>query len=45
MTLFHALWQRYGLKINDHLLFFPQKFETEFNYCPSLDLTADNLSS
>ena len=35
--------QMYGLKINDHL-FFPQAYGTEFNYSPSLDLSADNLS-
>ena len=34
----------YGFKINDHQLFFPQAYETEANYCPSLDLSADNLS-
>ena len=36
--------QKYGLKINDHQLFFPQAYGTEVNYCPSLDLSADNLS-
>ena len=39
--------QMYGLKINDHQLFFPQvygKLITEVNYCPSLDLSTDNLS-
>ena len=37
--------QMYGFKINDHqFLFFPQGHGTEFNYCPSLDLSADNLS-
>ena len=36
--------QIYGFKINDHQLFFPQAYETEANYCPSLDLSADNLS-
>ena len=35
--------QVYGLKINDHQLFFPKTYGTEFNYCPSLDLSADNL--
>ena len=33
-----------GLKINDHQLFFPQTYGTEANYCPTLDLSADNLS-
>ena len=28
----------YGLKINDHQLFFPQANGTEFNYCPSMDI-------
>ena len=37
--------QMYGVKINDHQLFFPQAYGTEFNYCPSLDLSADNLSA
>ena len=36
--------QMYGLKINDHQLFFPQAYGTEVNYCPSLDLSAENLS-
>ena len=36
--------QMYGFKINDHQLFFPQAYGTEFNYCPSLDLSADNLA-
>ena len=36
--------QMYGFKINDHQLFFPQAYETEANYCPSLELSADNLS-
>ena len=36
--------QMYGLKIKDHQLFFPQVYGIEFNYCPSLDLRADNLS-
>ena len=36
--------QMCGLKINDHQLFLPQAHGTEFNYCPSLDLSADNLS-
>ena len=31
--------QKYGLKINDHQLFFPQAYGTEVNYCPSLDLS------
>ena len=39
-----TMYQMYGLKINDHQLFFPQAYETEVNYCPSLDLSADNLS-
>ena len=30
--------QIYGLKINDHQLFFPQANGTEFNYCPSMDI-------
>ena len=34
----------YGLKINDHQLFFTQAYGTEVNYCPSLDLSAANLS-
>ena len=34
----------YGLKINDHQLFFPQAYGTEVSYFPSLDLSADNLS-
>ena len=36
--------QMYGLKIKDYQLFFPQAYGTEFNYSPSLDLSADNLS-
>ena len=32
------------LKINDHQLFFPQAGGIDFNYCPSLDLSAHNLS-
>ena len=36
--------QIYRLKINDHQLFFSQAHGTEVNYCPSLDLSADNLS-
>ena len=36
--------QMYGLKMNDHQLFFPQASGTEFNYCPSLDLNADDFS-
>ena len=36
--------QIYGFKINDHQLFFPQAYGTELNYCPSLDLSVDNLS-
>ena len=36
--------QMYELKINDHQLFFPRAHGTEVNYCPSLDLSADNLS-
>ena len=39
-----TLDQMYGLKINDHQLFFPQAHGTEVNYCPSLDLSAENLS-
>ena len=34
----------YGLKINDHQLFFPQAYGTEVSYFPSLDLSADDLS-
>ena len=30
--------QIYGLKINDHQLFFPHANGTEFNYCPSMDI-------
>ena len=36
--------QMYGFKINDYQLFSPQAYETEVNYCPSLNLSADNLS-
>ena len=36
--------QKYGLKINDHQLFFPQAYGTEVNYSPFLDLSADKLS-
>ena len=36
--------QIYGLKITYHQLFFPRVYGTEVNYCPSLDLSADNLS-
>ena len=36
--------QIYGLKINDHQLFFPQAYGTEVNYCPSLDMSANYLS-
>ena len=36
--------QRYGLKISDHQLFFPQAYGTEVNYYPFLDPRADNLS-
>ena len=36
--------QMYGFKIKDYQLFFPQAYGTEFNYSPSLDLSADNLS-
>ena len=43
--------QIYGLNINNHQGFFcvvvcfpPQAYGTEVNYCPSLDLSADNLS-
>ena len=36
--------QMYRLKINDHQLFFSQAYEREVNYCPSLDLSANNLS-
>ena len=36
--------QRYGLKISDHQLFFPQAYGTEVNHSLSLDLSADNLS-
>ena len=36
--------QMYGLKIKDYQMFFPQAYGTEFNYSPSLDLSADNLS-
>ena len=31
----------YGFKINDPQVFFPQVYRTEVNYCPSLDLSAD----
>ena len=34
----YTMDQMYGLKINDHQLFFPQAHGTEVNYCPSLDL-------
>ena len=37
--------QMYGFKINDHQLFFPQAYETEANYCPSLDLSDDSLQT
>lgn len=37
--------QLYGLKIKDYQLFFTQAYGTEFNYSPSLDLSADNLSN
>ena len=36
--------QLYRLKISDPQLFFPQACGIELNYCPSLDLSADNLS-
>ena len=36
--------QMYGIKINVHQLFFTQAYGTEVNYCPSLDLSAANLS-
>ena len=36
--------QMYELKISDHQLFFPQAYGTEVNFCPSLNLSADNLS-
>ena len=36
--------QRYGLKISDHQLFFPQAYEKETNCCLFLDLNTDNLS-
>ena len=36
--------QLYGLKINDQQLFFPRAYGTEVHYCPSLDLSTDNLS-
>ena len=36
--------QMYGHKIDDHKLFFPQTYETEVNYCPSLDMSANYLS-
>ena len=39
-----TLDQMYGLKINDHQLFFPQAYGTEVSYFPSLDLSADDLS-
>ena len=29
--------QMYGLKVNDHYLFLPPPYGTEFNYYPSLD--------
>ena len=37
--------QMYGLKINHPQLFFLQAYERKVNYCPSLDLSADNLSA
>ena len=37
--------QMYELKIKDYQLFFTQAYGTEFNYSPSLDLSADNLSN
>ena len=33
------------LKINDHPLFFLQAYGAKVNYCPSLDLSADNLAN
>ena len=36
--------QMYGLKTNDHQLFFPQAYGTEVNYYSFLHLSADNLS-
>ena len=36
--------QMYGFKISDHQLFFPHAYGAEVNYCPSLDLSVDNLS-
>ena len=35
--------QMYGLRTNDHLLFFLQAYQTEVNYYPFLILSADNL--
>ena len=40
----YTMDQMYGLKINDHQLFFPQAHGTEVNYCPSLDMSANYLS-
>ena len=42
-TAHFTMDQMKGLKINDHQLFFPQAYRAEFNYCPSLDLSGDNL--
>ena len=41
-----TLDQMYGLKINDYqlLFFFLQAYGREADYCPSLDLRANNLS-
>ena len=36
--------QMYGIKINVHQLFFTQAYGTAVTYCPSLDLSAANLS-
>ena len=38
-----TMYHMYGVKINDHRLVFPQAYGTEVKYCPSLDLSSDNL--
>ena len=40
-----TVYQLYRPKVNDHQLYFPWAYGTEVNYSPSLDLSADNLSS
>ena len=35
----------YGIKINDHQLFFPQAYGTDINYWPFLDLSDDSLQT